>query len=97
MQKCKEIFFKNDQYTTKYTNTHTHIHTYAKMQNRFIKTKCKKRSIALKIENDFQNRQTYYSYTKKNAQILNIYIRIIALIRKGMDVAAEMVIIKNLL
>ena len=89
MQKCKEIFLKNDQYTTKHTNTHTHthIHTYAKMQNRFVKTKCKKRSIALKIDKDFQNRQTYHSY-KKIAQILNIYIRIIALIKKGMDGAA---------
>ena len=66
------------------------------MQNSFVKSKCQKRSIALKIEKDFQHRQTYYSY-KKIAQILNIYIRIIALIRKGMDVAAEMVTIKNLL
>ena len=33
----------------------------------------------------------------ETAQILNIYIRIIALIGKEMDVAAEMVTIKKLL
>ena len=115
MHKCKEIVFKNYQYTAKHTHTHacthahtTHTHTYIhtyihkyntyirKKQNSFVKTKCKKKSIALKIEKDFQNRQTYYSY-KKIAQILNIYIRIIAFIRKGIDVAAEMVTIKNIL
>ena len=107
MQKCKEIFSKkvNTQNTHAHTHTHTHIHTnihtytyILKMQNRFVKTKCNKRSIALKIEKRLPEQVNILKLFLKFAQILNIYIRIIALyIRKGMDVAAEMVTIKNLL
>ena len=69
------------------------------MQNRFVKTKFKKRSIY--CTQDWkrlpEQANIFIIVIKKIAQILNIDIRIIALIRKGMDVAAEMVTIKNLL